>query len=91
MAEDLYAKVLDGMRRSSFSKDKIHAFEVGVDGYHLTCAQLVRALKLVTFSKDQIKLVEYAAPRILDRENREDVVRVVTFSNDQRKVRELLR
>ena len=70
---------------------EVHAFEVGVDGYYLTCAQLVRAVKLVTFAKDKVRVVEHIAPRVLDRENREDVVRAITFSSDQRKVRELLR
>lgn len=91
MAEETFAKVLDGMRRSTFSSDKLHAFQVGVGGHYLTCSQVARAVALVTMSGDKVKIVEQAAAFVLDKENREDVVRAFTFSNDQRKVRELLR
>lgn len=91
MHEEFFAKVLDGMRRSSFSKDKLHAFQVGVDRFYLTCSQVARAVDLVTMSGDKVKIVETAASRVLDKENREDVVQAFTFSTDQRKVRDLLR
>lgn len=91
MPEEMFAKVLDGMRRSTFSKDKLQAFEIGIDGHFVTCSQLVQAVGQMTMSSDKVKIVEYAAPNVLDKENREDVVRTFTFSSDQRKVRELLR
>lgn len=81
----LYNKV----KSKPFKDDQLELLSIGVGNRYFTCQQCIGLMSIYTFDDDKLKVLDMVAPRIVDRENYEDIVRALSFLSSQDKVRKM--
>ncbi len=83
----LYNKV----KKASFDDTKCDLIEVASLGCYYSCQQVVRMMKIFSFSDEQLKVLRMMAPHIVDPQNATDIYKVFSFDSDKQKAGEILR
>ena len=83
-----FPALVEAVKGESFSEGKLDVVRTSEGG--LTVDQLGQLVDLFSFSADQVKLVEIAQPRLVDRQNAFKLYSHFTFDADKKKVKALL-
>lgn len=83
----LYNKV----KNASFSNNKFDLIEVASLGCYYSCQQVVRIMKIFSFSNERLKVLRMMAPHIVDPQNAIDIYKVFNFDSEKKEAGEILR
>ena len=85
--QQLYNKV----KQKPFKDDQLELLEMGVSNKYFTCKQCIRLMSIYTFDDDKLEVLEIVAPRIVDSENYEDIIKSLSFISSEEKAEKILR
>lgn len=83
--QQLYNKV----KSKPFKDDQLELLSIGVGNRNFSCRQCIKMMSIYTFDDDKLLVLDIMEPRIIDRENYEDIIRSLSFISSQDKVRKM--
>ena len=83
----LYNKV----KKASFDDEKYDLIEVASLGCNYSCQQVVRMMKIFSFSDERLKVLKMMAPRIVDVQNAADIYQLFSFDSEKQKAGDILK
>ena len=83
----LYNKV----KKASFDDNKYDLIEVASLGCNYSCQQVVRMMKIFSFSDERLKVLKLMAPRIVDVQNAANIYQLFSFDSEKQKAGEILK
>lgn len=84
--ENLYNKV----KKKPFEDEQMELLSIGVAGRYFTCDQVARLMSIFTWDKEKMKVLNMVSQRIIDKENRELIVKKLDSLFKQDDVRKML-
>jgi hypothetical protein len=77
--------VLDVVKKASFDDRKIDVMRVACIGSYFSSEQCARLLSLLSFDDNKVKALEVIAPRLVESDNAEDILKKFSFSSSKDK------
>ena len=78
------------VKKASFDDNKIDVIRVACIGSYFSSKQCAKLLSLMSFDNDRVKALEIIAPRLVDMNNIDDIVKKFSFSSNKDKAVSIL-
>ena len=78
------------VKKASFDDNKIDVIRVACIGSYFSSKQCAKLLSLMSFDNDRVKALEIIAPRLVDMNNIDDIVKKFSFSSSKDKAVSIL-
>ena len=78
------------VKKASFDDKKIDVIRVACIGSYFSSKQCAKLLSLLSFDDNKIKALEVIAPRLVDMNNADDIVKKLSFSSSKDKAVSIL-
>ena len=78
------------VKKASFDDKKIDVMRVACIGSYFSSRQCARLLSLLSFDDNKVKALEVIAPRLVDMNNADDIVKKFSFSSSKDKAVSIL-
>ena len=78
------------VKNASFGDRKIDVIRVACIGSYFSSRQCAQLLSLLSFDNDKVKALEVIAPRLVDMNNADDIVKKFSFSSSKDKAVSIL-
>ena len=78
------------VKNASFDDNKIDVIRVACIGSYFSSKQCAKLLSLMSFDNDRVKALEIIAPRLVDMNNIDDIVKKFSFSSSKDKAVSIL-
>ena len=78
------------LEEESFDKDRIKMIRVACIGNYFTSRQCASMLSLLNFDSYRLEALEYLAPRVIDKQARDVILKEFTFVSNREKAEALL-
>ena len=85
MRDKDFSLVLDVVKKASFDDRKIDVMRVACIGSYFSSEQCARLLSLLSFDDNKVKALEVIAPRLVESDNAEDILKKFSFSSSKDK------
>ena len=79
------------LKEESFDKNRAKMIRVACIGNYFTSSQCAAMLSLFSFDSNKLEVLEYLAPRVIDRRGCEAILEEFSFLSNRKKVEELLK
>lgn len=86
-----FQQLYDKVKQKPFKDEKLELLAMGVANKYFTCKQTIRLMSIFSFDDEQLSVLEIVAPRIVDAENYEDIIKSLSFISSEEKARKILR
>ena len=90
MRENDFSLVYKIVKNTSFDKNKIDIIRVACIGSNFSSKQCARLLSLLSFEDNKIKALEIIAPKLIDLDNYNKILREFSFSSNRNKAEKIL-
>lgn len=90
MRENDFSLVYKIVKNTSFDKNKIDIIRVACIGSNFSSRQCARLLSLLSFEDNKIKALEIIAPKLIDLDNYNKILREISFSSNRNKAEKIL-
>lgn len=90
MRENDFSLVYKIVKNTSFDKNKIDIIRVACIGSNFSSRQCARLLSLLSFEDNKIKALEIIAPKLIDLDNYNKILREFSFSSNRNKAEKIL-
>ncbi len=90
MAPAAFAKLVEQITKASFQKDKISVMELAAKANHFTVEQVGKLVDVFDFSDGKVKVVSLTSQRLVDPDNRFELLSHFEFSADKDKAKTIL-
>ncbi|MCP3098910.1 DUF4476 domain-containing protein [Myxococcus sp. K15C18031901] len=90
MSDSAFQRVIDAMNRETFKEDKMRMLTMGLNDNYLLVSQVSRIINMFQFADDKLAAVQVVRNRILDTDNNYLLFNSFTFSQDKKKLQEIL-
>ena len=79
------------LKEESFDKNRAKMIRVACIGNYFTSSQCAAMLSLFSFDSNKLEVLEYLAPRVIDRRGCEAILEEFSFLSNRKKAEELLK
>lgn len=79
------------VKNASFGDRKIDVIRVACIGSYFSSRQCAQLLSLLSFDNDKVKALEVIAPRLVDMENADKIIKEFSFSSNKDKAASILK
>ena len=79
------------LKEESFDKNRAKMIRVACIGNYCTSSQCAAMLSLFSFDSNKLEVLEYLAPRVIDRRGCEAILEEFSFLSNRKKAEELLK
>jgi hypothetical protein len=79
------------VKKASFNDKKIDVIRVACIGSYFSSRQCAQLLSLLSFDDDKVKALEVIAPRMVDMENADKIIKEFSFSSNKEKAVSILK
>lgn len=90
MRDNDFEMMVDIVKKASFEDKKIDVIRVACIGSYFSSKQCAKLLSLLSFDDNKIKALEVIAPRLVDMNNADDIVKKLSFSSSKDKAVSIL-
>ncbi|MCE9667636.1 DUF4476 domain-containing protein [Myxococcus stipitatus] len=90
MSDGPFMRLNEAISREAFKDDKMRVLTMGLNDNYLLVSQVTRILEHFQFSDDKLAAVRFMKNRILDTENNYLLFNAFTFSQDKKKLQDIL-
>ena len=90
MRDNDFEMMVDIVKNASFGDRKIDVIRVACIGSYFSSKQCAKLLSLLSFDDNKIKALEVIAPRLVDMNNADDIVKKLSFSSSKDKAVSIL-
>lgn len=85
MRDKDFSLVLNVVKKASFDDRKIDVMRVACIGSYFSSEQCARLLSLLSFDDNKVEALEVIAPRLVESDNAEDILKKFSFSSSKDK------
>jgi len=90
MRDKDFEMMVDIVKNTSFNDKKIDVIRVACIGSYFSSRQCAQLLSLLSFDDDKVKALEVIAPRMVDMENADKIIKKFSFSSSKDKAVSIL-
>ena len=90
MRDNDFEMMVGIVKKASFEDKKIDVIRVACIGSYFSSKQCAKLLSLLSFDDNKIKALEVIAPRLVDMNNADDIVKKLSFSSSKDKAVSIL-
>ena len=90
MRDKDFNMMVDIVKKASFEDKKIDVIRVACIGSYFSSRQCARLVSLLSFDDNKVKALEVIAPRLVDMNNADDIVKKFSFSSSKDKAVSIL-
>ena len=91
MRDKDFEMMVDIVKNASFNDKKIDVIRVACIGSYFSSRQCAQLLSLLSFDDDKVKALEVIAPRLVDMENADKIIKEFSFSSSKEKAVSILK
>ncbi len=91
ISEEGLNRLISAINRESFSDDKLQVLQTWAPRYYFLSSQAARIVPLFSFEDNRLKAIKILYPRLLDKENAEELIKYLQFSSSREEIREWIR
>jgi hypothetical protein len=90
MSEEEFSQLQETIKNEVFEDDQLAVVQISSEYNYFTVSQVVRILKLFTYSSGMLKVLEYLYPNVVDKNNSHQILNAFTYSSDKDKAKEII-
>ncbi len=90
MRNDDFTIMLDIVKKASFDDNKTNIIQVACFGSHFSSKQCAQLLSLFSFDDNKLEALEFLAPRLVEIEDMDKIIKNITFSTNKDEAIEIL-
>ena len=91
LSDETFSILYNKVKKASFDANKFDLIEVASLGCNYSCQQVVRMMKIFSFSDERLKVLKLMAPRIVDVQNAANIYQLFSFDSEKQKAGEILK
>jgi len=91
LSNETFSILYNKVKKASFDDNKYDLIEVASLGCNYSCQQVVRMMKIFSFSDERLKVLRMMASRIVDVQNAADIYQLFSFDSEKQKAGEILK